>query len=186
MKDVESELIKWSEQLAGYHLPRWQELPDIDLYMDQVVTLIEKYLKLLSNDDSKIITPAMINNYVKLGLIPPPIKKRYTRTHIAYLIAISILKQVLTIAEVRNGIIFQSKVNGTKEAFNLFCEEQEKALQAISAHMGSNKITPILHEKITTENLALRMATLAFASKIIAEKTIQIQKEVTSKAKESE
>ena len=54
------------EKIIKHHLPRWNELPEIDLYLDQVVNYLEKYLGILSsNDDDKIITKTMINNYVK-------------------------------------------------------------------------------------------------------------------------
>lgn len=57
------------EKIIKHHLPRWNELPEIDLYLDQVVNYLEKYLGILSsNDDDKIITKTMINNYVKQGI----------------------------------------------------------------------------------------------------------------------
>ena len=83
------------EKIIKHHLPRWNELPEIDLYLDQVVNYLEKYLGILSsNDDDKIITKTMINNYVKQGIMPAPEKKKYGKTHIAYLMVICILKQV--------------------------------------------------------------------------------------------
>lgn len=73
---MEKELELWGQGLEKFQLPRWNLLPDIDLYMDQVLTMIEKYLSpLMIHEDQKIITAAMINNYVKLGLIPAPVKK---------------------------------------------------------------------------------------------------------------
>ena len=64
------------EKIIKHHLPRWNELPEIDLYLDQVVNYLEKYLGILSsNDDDKIITKTMINNYVKQGIMPAPEKK---------------------------------------------------------------------------------------------------------------
>ena len=55
------------EKIIKHHLPRWNELPEIDLYLDQVVNYLEKYLGILSsNDDDKIITKTMINNYVTI------------------------------------------------------------------------------------------------------------------------
>ena len=72
------------EKIIKHHLPRWNELPEIDLYLDQVVNYLEKYLGILSsNDDDKIITKTMINNYVKQGIMPAPEKKKYGKTHIA-------------------------------------------------------------------------------------------------------
>ena len=129
MSNLRRDLILWSDTLQDFHLPRWEELPNFDLYLDQVITLIEGYLQnLFDEENDTILTAAMINNYVKLKLIPKAEKKRYNRMHIAYLIAITILKQVLTISEVKQGIEYQAGINGLKEAFNLFCEEQEAAI----------------------------------------------------------
>ena len=70
--DTRKELMAWSETLFTFHLPRWEELPAFDLYMDQVITLLETYLRPLLGDvrEETILTSAMINNYVKLKLIP--------------------------------------------------------------------------------------------------------------------
>ena len=99
----------FAKQLKTCHLPRWEELPDFDLYMDQVISLIERYLNILDDGKERIITSAMINNYVKLKLIPKPIKKKYNKEHIAFLIAITLLKQILTISEVRDSIAYQAR-----------------------------------------------------------------------------
>ena len=68
-------------KFKSYSLPKWDELPDIELYMDQIISLLEKYLKIYYETlgAEKTITSSMINNYVKLGTIPPPIKKRYSK-----------------------------------------------------------------------------------------------------------
>lgn len=177
MKEIEKELIKWNEDISKYHIPRWDELPDIDLYMDQVITFIEKHLCIFSDNPSKkVITPSMINNYVKLKLIPKPIKKRYNKVHLAYLIAIYFLKQIVTIEKIRDGIIFQAKINGKKGAYNLFCQEQERALKSIMTQINTETHCSIFDSKISPENLAVKTATLAFASKIIAEKAVELQK----------
>ena len=94
------ELKRFAQNLLSYHLPRWEELPDFDIYMDQIIALIERYLNILDDGKERIITNSMINNYVKLKLIPKPNKKKYNKEHIAYLIAITLLKQILTISEV--------------------------------------------------------------------------------------
>lgn len=167
------ELMQWKQEVEEVHLPRWDDLPDIDLYMDQVVTLIENYLAIFNpTQDKKIITSSMVNNYVKLKLIPKPEKKRYTKRHLAYLIAISILKQVITIPEVRDGIVYQASVSGIREAYNLFCEEQENALKAVASYIGQDGGEPLLNEKITQENILVRNATLAVATKIATEKLV--------------
>lgn len=181
MKNIELELLKFKEELLSFNIPRWEELPDIELYMDQVITFIEKYLSgLTSSKDKKIITSSMINNYVKLGLIPKPIKKKYNKIHLAYLFAISILKHVFTIQEVKDGIVFRSNLKGEKIAYNDFCEEQENALKLLAKQIKTQdeeKVNNInLNIIINHDNLAIKMATLSFASKIIGEKSIELQR----------
>lgn len=82
-------------------LPRWQELPDLELYMDQVLSLTERYLGMDTEHAGRGLTASMVNNYVKLGVMPSPVKKRYTRKHLAYLIMICALKEILPMAEIR-------------------------------------------------------------------------------------
>lgn len=167
------ELMQWKKEVEQVHLPRWDDLPDIDLYMDQVITLIENYLTIFNpTQDKKIITSSMVNNYVKLKLIPKPVKKRYTKKHLAYLIAISILKQVITIPEVRDGIVYQASISGIREAYNLFCSEQEFSLKAVASNIGDENGKPLMKEDITAENMLIRNATLAVATKIATEKLV--------------
>lgn len=178
MNNIHEEMKKFCEDIITFHIPRWDELPDIELYMDQVVTFIENNISFFSIiSKEKIITPSMINNYVKLQLIPKPIKKRYNKTHLAYLIAISILKYVFTIGEIRDGILFQSNLIGEKNAYNSFCEEQEEALKYLIGQIKpQNESNTGVNLNLTPDNLAIKMATLSFASKIIAERIIQLQK----------
>lgn len=167
------ELMQWKKEVEEVHLPRWDDLPDIDLYMDQVITLIENYLAIFNpTQDKKIITSSMVNNYVKLKLIPKPVKKRYTKKHLAYLIAISILKQIITISEVRDGIVYQASISGIREAYNLFCSEQEFALKAVASNIGNEEGKTLLKENMTEENILIRNATLAVATKIATEKLV--------------
>ena len=176
MKQSEQEMKEWAQQLNAVHLPRWEELPDIDLYMDQVMTLMDRYLDLLlGQNHEKIITLAMVNNYVKLNLIPAPHKKQYNRVHLAYLVAITILKQVVTIKEVRVGILYQAHLSGTRNAYNLFCSQQEYELKKVAAQIDPQLVSKAQSEPISFDNLALKMASGAFAQKIVAEKAVALQ-----------
>lgn len=177
MNKIQRELEAWSECLIDYHIPRWEELPDFDIYMDQLITLVERYLCLFKQDEP-IITAAMVNNYVKLKLIPKPEKKRYGKVHLAYLIAITLLKQVLSISEVKEGIEYQAELSGLKEAFNLFCDELENALQEILRQLHPQMERPHHIEYMKQENMALRLASYAFANKLVAEKVVHLQKEM--------
>ena len=96
------------EDIEKFHLPRWKEIPEIDLYIDQVVSLLENYLaNYIANDNEKgehIITKTMINNYVKHGVVKSPVNKKYSREHIAYLFVIFVLKQIYSMEEIKKLI----------------------------------------------------------------------------------
>ena len=95
---VSEEMKTFCHQVMDYRLPRWKELPEFDIYMDQLITLVRKYLSVLFEEEDAVITSSMINNYVKAGLIPKPEKKRYNAQHIASLIVITLMKQMLSIS----------------------------------------------------------------------------------------
>ena len=99
VKLIGTKLRRWENYLNSFRLPQWDELPDMDLYMDQVVILLQRYLNFLPEDEhgNAAITPSIINNYVRLKIMPPPVKKKYTRVHMAYLIMVCSLKQSVNI-----------------------------------------------------------------------------------------
>lgn len=112
--------------LGERKLPRWEELPDLDLYMDQVLSLIHRYLGREGSPDGKVLTSSMVNNYVKMRLMPAPEKKKYSRVHLAYLIVICVLKTSLPMAAVRN--LLQQAVTEREESvlYNEFCDLYEE------------------------------------------------------------
>ena len=80
-----------------------EDIPDIDLYMDQVTTLMDSRLKHTTRfpDEDKILTKTMINNYTKNDLLPPPVKKKYSREHVLILIFIYYYKGVMSISDIQ-------------------------------------------------------------------------------------
>ena len=99
---VAEKLLRWERFLNDFRLPAWNELPKIALYMDQVIGLINQYLGFFVYDpgEEKLLTPSMVNNYVKQRLLPPPVRKKYGRKHIALLIMICTMKQTIGMAAV--------------------------------------------------------------------------------------
>ena len=82
-----------------------EDIPNIDLYMDQVTTFMDSQLAASKrHDDDKILTKTMINNYEKNNLLPPPEKKKYTKEHVLVLIFIYYLKSILSISDIQ-GIL---------------------------------------------------------------------------------
>ncbi len=80
-----------------------EDIPNIDLYMDQVTTLMDRKLKSSTRypDEDKILTKTMINNYAKNDLLPPPVKKKYSKEHIVLLIFIYYYKGILSINDIQ-------------------------------------------------------------------------------------
>ena len=97
-------LLETAEAVRTARLPHWAELPDLGLYMDQVIVLMGQYLGGIVSGEEKLLTSSMVNNYVKMGLLPPPEKKKYGRVQLACLVMICILKQVISISIVRELI----------------------------------------------------------------------------------
>lgn len=93
-------LAMWLAGLEKFDLPDWEGLPELDLYMDQVILLLNRYLSPMAGEE-KYVTASIINNYVRMKVMPPPVKKRYARIHLAYLIIICTLKQSLSISCIR-------------------------------------------------------------------------------------
>ena len=122
-KIIEFQSDIYAEKIQTLHIPRWEELPSIDLYLDQVVTLIDKFLlPYLGNEDNSIlITKTMINNYVKQGIIKPPEKKKYNREHIACLFVICSLKTVYSISNISDLIDVGINKFKIDSSYNKFC-----------------------------------------------------------------
>jgi len=99
-KLVAEKLTRWEHFLGEYRLPAWEELPKIDLYLDQVIALVNNYVGFFVYDpvEEKLLTPSMVNNYVKLRLIPAPGRKKYGRRHIALLLMLCTFKQSVSMA----------------------------------------------------------------------------------------
>lgn len=117
--------------IETFYLPRWEEIPDFPLYIDQVVYYIDSQLSILSFNNEKIITNSMINNYVKHGIVKPPVKKKYERIHIAYFIVVCILKSAFSLDEISKLIQIQIQEFNTEQSYNYFCEELEACVMAL-------------------------------------------------------
>ncbi len=98
--------VKILNSLSELKLPRYKDLPDFGIYSEQLVEIVNKALEAMFDEDNKL-TKSMVNNYVKHKIMPSPIKKRYFRNHIVYCIVITVLKNILSIAEIDEGILHE-------------------------------------------------------------------------------
>ena len=99
MDDQIVELMDWLKKVDEFELPTYKELPSVPLYMEQVITYVNGIIKPLNDKEKNVLTSFMVNNYVKAKIIDEPENKKYGKDHLGYLIAISMLKQVLSISE---------------------------------------------------------------------------------------
>lgn len=90
------------QRLAKLNYIKPGDVPNIDLYMDQVTTFMDEHLSDAKRyEDDKILTKTMINNYTKNDLLPPPVKKKYSKEHIYVLTFIYYLKNILSISDIQ-------------------------------------------------------------------------------------
>lgn len=157
------------EEIQKFHIPRWGEIPAIDLYIDQVVSLLEQnlfnYIKDETGKSDSPITKTMINNYVKKGIINPPVAKKYNREHIAMLFVIFILKQIYSIDEIKKLVDLAIKTSPIEQSYNRFCSELEKAIRM--TFTGENYIN---NNRLSQEQYLLRNVVQSFANKLYVQK----------------
>lgn len=109
-------------------LPEWEALPDFGLYMDQVIVLMERALEgVLPKGE---LTKSMVNNYVKVQLIPRPVGKKYEREHLALLLMICILKQALSMEEIA-ALLSQLCAQSVEEGYAQFLAEVDSFREAV-------------------------------------------------------
>ena len=101
-KDIKEFIKKTTETLQCIDYVKPANLPNIDLYMDQITTFMDSQLEASKrHSEDKILTKTMINNYAKNSVLPPPEKKKYTKEHIVCLIFIYYLKNILSISDIQ-------------------------------------------------------------------------------------
>ncbi len=113
----------------AFHCPRWAELPDLGLYMDQVLIVVEGALRPLFPYDQVVLTSTMVNNYVKQQVLMPSEKKKYRREHLAALITITVLKRVLSVVEIKFVLEQLAQTADAATGYDLFCAQLECRLR---------------------------------------------------------
>ena len=106
------------QDILNMALPQWELLPDIGLYMDQVITLMDRtFSPALPKGE---MTKSMVNNYVKVGMIPRPVGKKYDREHLAMLLMICVFKQALSMESISRLLGFLCE-RDVRTGYDQFC-----------------------------------------------------------------
>jgi len=149
---MRDKLESWEGQMRSYSLPRWEQLPELDLYMDQVVLLLGRYLSFppRTEEDEKLITPSIVNNYVRMKIMPAPVKKKYSRVHIAYLIVICTLKQGLSISSIQKMIPMDLSEEEVATIYDGFVDCYNSVVSLFSKYTGMMLMDNSSDEAIST------------------------------------
>ena len=158
---------KIADSLRTFRLPRYEEIPDVGLFLEQTATFISEYLAPL---DDSALTPSMISNYVKKDLVANPVKKRYGREQIAYLIFIALTKNVLSLDGLSNFIALQQRTYSLQIAYDYFCRQFESIL-LFTAEVRDT--LDIVGEDSTDEKRLLFSCIVAVTQKIYLERCLE-------------
>ena len=177
---IAGKLRRWEKYLNDYQLPEWENIPDIGLYMEQVIALLKTYLDYLPPElkEEQFITAAAINNYVRKKIMPEPEKKKYYRTHIAYLIIICSLKQSLSIPTLQTMIPVNLSKEDLKSFYTAYSRRHSLASkyfvkQVRDAAAGILDYSPVSEMSTdSTEDLITAAAVVCGFSRLLAEKLL--------------
>ncbi len=183
-KLIATKLRRWEKYLENYRLPTWAEIPDIGLYMEQVIALLKQYLDYLPPElkEEQFITSATINNYVRKKIMPEPKSKRYYRTHIAYLIMICTLKQCLSIPTLQTMIPMNISEAELEQIYSDYVKRHSIASRYFNSQVKM-VAGPILDHKqeeselsvYKTSDLISACAIISGFSRLLAEKLILLE-----------
>ncbi len=160
------ELAELKRRLEAERPADWDALPDIALYMDQVVSYLPR--QQIRFDDREAMTSAMVNNYIKDGLLPRAEGKRYNRTHLAYLTAIGDLKQVLSVKDMATLIPAGNQDRSPEVVYAAFLEELDTALRDTAAKLPEDM------DKKALPRLALALALRSYADRLACQRIIEL------------
>lgn len=162
------------DSLVDFILPTYNEIPDTGLYLDQTVQYINRYLQIFPDLE---VTPSMISNYVKKGLISRSIKKLYSREQIAHLIFITFAKNVLSMENINLLIDIKNASYATPKAYDYFRLELLNVLEYV---FGLKEMLETVGFDNTYEKMLLRNTIISVAHKLYLEKVFDEVRNVKS------
>lgn len=190
VKLIGAKLRRWENYLKEFRLPQWDELPDMDLYMDQVVMLLQRYLNFLPEDEkgNAAITASIINNYVRLKIMPPPVKKKYTRVHMAYLIMVCSLKQSVNIPYIQKMLPLGLPEAEVRRIYEGYVKTHHDVCLTF-IQLVRNGADDVLHtpdaQSEDVERVVYSAAIVSGFSKLLTEKMVHLEGETMDSLPES-
>lgn len=168
------ELKQLKQRLEQERPAAWEELPDLALYMDQVISYMPRQLISFKEDD--LLTSAMVNNYIKDGLVPRAEGKRYGPVHLGYLTAVCAMKKVLSVKDMRAMLDSVPDGKEPRSIYNYFCRAMDTALSEAAANL--NVDTP----EDELPNLALSLGLRSYANQLACARVLDVIRERSEQA----
>lgn len=126
------------EGMRSYTPTPWEQIPDLGLYKDQVITYIDRiYKPLYGAQAARLLTPSMINNYVKMGVIARPEGKKYGREQLAMLTMLVVLKQASSIDDVAQ-LMKSERGEGVRATYDAFCTYLTDSLRSYAESLAAS------------------------------------------------
>ncbi len=158
------------EQLQTQRPVSWEQLPDFPLYMDQVLSYMERQFIRFDGEDA--LTAAMVNNYTKSGLVPRADGKKYNQEHLAYLTVVGILKHVLSTRDM--DLLIREELQGRESVENGYKAFQLSLDTALRT--AAEEIDRVPEEESTADR-AFHFALLSYVSGIVCSRYITMLRE---------
>lgn len=152
--------------IRKHSLPSYEDLPSFGIYVDQLVSYVNKAVSVYYTQDEKLLTATMVNNYVKQKVIPKPEKKKYNKDHIAYLIVLCLLKKVFSITEITELIGIQVESHPVSQAYDSFISMVKTSIEEVFSSTCSESKS---YDALSENALLLRRVVDAFSNKMYAQ-----------------
>ena len=154
-------------QLRSQRPVPWEQLPDFALYMDQILSYMDR--QVIRFDDEDTLTAAMVNNYTKSGLVPRAAGKKYNREHLAYLTAICVLKHVMSTRDMDLLIREELREDHSAESgYAAFLSSLDRALTSTADAMEAYK------EDASLADAAIHFALISYAAELASSRYVAL------------
>lgn len=183
-----------AERMTSIHISRFSELPRIELYLDQLLSLVDDELSFMRlPDEGPLATGSMVNNYVKRHAVPAPVKHRYTRRHICYVTCVCLFKRALSIEQVTRLIGYVEEENlDLAHTYDELCSALECALAeqfAVGPDFVAPAVEPVIDLRDATGakvdsplDRTIEAAVVSLAAKIYVEQVLALGDAVAAAA----
>lgn len=176
-----------ARQMTAIHISRFSELPRIELYLDQLLSMVDDELSFMRlPGEGPLVTGSMVNNYVKRRIVPAPVKHRYTRGHVCYVVCMCLFKHVFSLEEVARliGLVEDAGVDLAR-TYDELCSALECALSeqfAVGPDFVVPAVEPVIHlwgadgsEVSSPLDRTIEAAVVSLAAKIFVEQVLAVK-----------